>query len=65
MGYGTGGNLTNARLAIALANSNFSTGNYQYWIANEGAQLGSGLGVTLGRFDGVNGKVVATQFRGL
>ena len=63
MGYGSGANMTNARLAFALANSNFSTGNYQYYIANEGTQLGSGLGVTLGRFNSVNGKLVATQFR--
>jgi hypothetical protein len=56
-------NLTNARLAFALANSNFSTGNNQYYLVNEGSQLGSGLGLTLGRFNGVNGKVVATQFR--
>ncbi|MCE9519455.1 MAG: DUF6288 domain-containing protein [Verrucomicrobia bacterium] len=67
VGYGTGGNLTNSRLAFALANSRFSTGNFQYYIVNEGAQLGSGLGVTLGRFDyrggAGNGYVVATQFR--
>ncbi len=56
-------NLTNARLAFALANSNFSTGNNQYYLVNEGSQLGSGLGLTLGRFSSVNGKVVATQFR--
>jgi autotransporter-associated beta strand protein len=62
MGYGTGGNLTNSRLAFALANSSFSAGNGQYFITDEGSQLGSGLGVTLGRFDS-NGKVVATQFR--
>ena len=71
MGYGTNyaveppvpANMTNARLAFALANSGFSTGNNQYYILNEGAQLGSGLGVTLGRFNATNGKVVATQFR--
>jgi beta-lactam-binding protein with PASTA domain len=71
MGYGTNyavdppvaANMTNARLAFALANSNFSTSNNQYFIVNEGSQPGSGLGVTLGRFDGINGKVVATQFR--
>lgn len=71
MGYGTNyavdppvpANMTNARLAFALANSGFSTSNNQYYILNEGSQLGSGLGVTLGRFNATNGKVVATQFR--
>ncbi|MCU0780626.1 MAG: DUF6288 domain-containing protein, partial [Akkermansiaceae bacterium] len=71
MGYGTNyaanppvaANLTNARLALALANSGFNTGNYKYYINDEGSQLGSGLGVTLGRFNATNGKVVATQFR--
>ena len=63
MGYGTDSNLTNARLALALSNAGLSTNNYQYYILNDGAQPGSGLGVTLGRFDGANGKVVASQFR--
>jgi hypothetical protein len=63
MGYGTGGNVTNSRLALALANAGFSTGNYQYYILNDGTQPGSGLGVTLGRFNSTNGKVVATQFQ--
>lgn len=63
MGYDTGGNVTNSRLAFALANSQFSSGNYQYYILNEGSQLGSGLGVTLGNFSGTNGIVAATQFR--
>jgi autotransporter-associated beta strand protein len=71
MGYGTNyavnppvaANLTNARLALALANSGFNTGNYKYYINDEGSQLGSGIGVTLGRVDGKNGKVVATHFR--
>ncbi len=61
MGYGSGGNVTNARLAFALANSAFNGGN-GYYIVNEGSQPGSGLGVTLGRFTG-NGWTVATQFR--
>ena len=56
-------NLTNVRLGFALANSRFSTANFSYVIANEGPQLGSGLGVTLGRVDGVNGLILATQFR--
>jgi hypothetical protein len=62
MGYGAGGNLTNSRLAFSLANSNFSGNNYSYYIVNEGPQLGSGLGATLGRFS-TNGRIVATQFR--
>jgi hypothetical protein len=70
MGYGTNyavdppvpANMTNARLALALANSGFNTSNYKYYINNEGSQLGSGVGVTLGRFS-TNGKVVATHFR--
>jgi hypothetical protein len=61
VGYGTGGNLTNSRLGFALANNSFSTANYNYNILNGGT--GSGLGLTLGRFSGTNGKVVATQFR--
>ena len=67
MGYGAGANTTNARMAIALANSNFDTGNSHYNIVNETPQLGSGLGVTLGNFEGngdqTNGKFVATHFR--
>ncbi|HSP41422.1 MAG TPA: DUF6288 domain-containing protein [Luteolibacter sp.] len=62
VGYGTGGNVTNSRLAIALANHNFSSGNNEYYILDEGSQKGSGLGLTLGRF-ATNGKIVATQFR--
>lgn len=70
MGYGTNyavdppvpANMTNSRLALALANSGFNTSNYKYYINDEGSQLGSGIGVTLGRF-GTNGKVVATHFR--
>ena len=63
-GYSATANTTNARLAFALANSNFNG----YSIVNEGPQLGVGLGITLGRFDdasgiGVNGKNVATLFR--
>jgi alpha-galactosidase len=61
VGYGTGGNLTNSRLGFALANNSFSTANFNYNILNSGT--GSGLGLTLGRFSGSNGKVVATQFR--
>ncbi|MBK8037926.1 MAG: HEAT repeat domain-containing protein [Verrucomicrobiaceae bacterium] len=60
-------NMTNMRLCVALANSQFSGGNFQYHIINEGPQLGSGIGFTFGRLnDGVstvNGKVCATQFR--
>lgn len=63
VGYGSGGNVTNSRLGFAFANHRFSSGNNQYYILDEGSQAGSGLGLTLGRFNGVNGKVVATQFR--
>jgi hypothetical protein len=69
MGYGTNyaatspANMTRL-LAIALANQRTSApATIQYYILNEGSQLGSGLGVTLGSFDSTNGKVVATQFR--
>jgi autotransporter-associated beta strand protein len=65
VGFDTGGNVTNSRLAISLANSPFNSGNFDYWIVNEGAQLGSGVGLVLGGIDGVNGRVVATQFREL
>lgn len=67
VGYDTGGNLTNTRLGFGLANSQFDPANFRYNILNEGAQLGSGLGLTLGRFTvggtARNGYVVATQFR--
>jgi hypothetical protein len=53
-----------ARLAVALANDNFSAGNYGYWIRNVGAQLGSGVGMVLGRFN-VNGRVLPVGFRDL
>ncbi|HLP78337.1 MAG TPA: Ig-like domain-containing protein, partial [Candidatus Paceibacterota bacterium] len=62
-GYSATANTTNSRLAFALANNGFSTSNYAYYILNDGVQPGVGLGVTLGRFDGVNGKNVATLFR--
>jgi autotransporter-associated beta strand protein len=65
VGFDTGGNVTNSRLAIALANSQFNSGNYDYWIVNEGPQLGSGVGLVLGGVGGVNGRVVATQFKDL
>jgi hypothetical protein len=65
VGYGPTANLTNARLSVALANSGFNTANFDYWIKNEGAQFGSGVGITLGRHDGINGRVKATQFRDL
>ena len=65
VGFDTGGNVTNSRLAIALANSQFNSGNYKYWINNEGAQPGAGVGLVLGSVNGVNGRVVATQFRDL
>jgi hypothetical protein len=65
VGFDTGGNVTNSRLALALANSQFNSGNYKYWINNEGAQLGAGVGLVLGNVIGVNGRVVATRFRDL
>ena len=61
MGYDLSPN--NCRLALALANSSFNTGNYKYWINNETPQLGSGVGVTLS--GNSNGVVQATQFRDL
>jgi autotransporter-associated beta strand protein len=60
MGYDSGGNRTNSRLAFALANNSFSASNNNYNINNSGT--GSGLGVTVGRFNNVNGRIVATQF---
>jgi len=64
MGYDVGGNVTNSRLVFALANDSFNAGNYNYWIDDDGEQLGSGLGVILGRL-GSNGRVAAAQFRDL
>ena len=61
MGYDP--NPNNCRLALALANSSFNTGNFKYWINNETPQLGSGVGVTLS--GNSNGVVQATQFRDL
>lgn len=59
MGYETGGN--NTRLGFALANSQFNAGNFQYYINNEGPQLGLGVGVSLS--GNGNGAINATQFR--
>lgn len=59
MGYDTGGNVTNSRLALCLATQSFSTNNFAYYFPTAGAE---GLGVTLGGFSG-NGKIVATKFR--
>jgi hypothetical protein len=64
LGYGTGGTIPNARLGFALANSSFSTGNYDFWIQDEGTQLGSGIGITLAKLDDP-GEVIATEFRDL
>lgn len=63
VGYDTGGNVTNSRLVLALANNQFSGGNYDYWIVNEGPQLGSGVGLKLGRIDGTNGRCQAAEWR--
>lgn len=65
VGFDTGGNVTNSRLAIALANSQFNGANFDYWIKNEGSQLGSGVGLVLGSVAGTNGRVGAAQFRDL
>ena len=65
VGYGTGVNLTNARLFVMLANDQFNSGSYNYWINDDGAQLGSGIGMTLGRHDFTNGRVTATQVQDL
>jgi hypothetical protein len=62
---GVPGNIANAHLVLALANSSFSEGRYEYWIKDEDTHLGSGLGLTLGLIDGKLGSVVATQFRDL
>lgn len=59
---GTPADLTNARLAFALANSSFNQGTNEYWINDEYNQVGSGLGVTLGCIGDIEGRVVATQF---
>ena len=61
MGYDLNGNVTNSRLAFALANNQFSGANFTYNILNDGAINGSGVGVTLGNITG-NGKVAATLF---
>ncbi|BCX49354.1 hypothetical protein HAHE_32620 [Haloferula helveola] len=65
LGYSSLANVTNSRLTLALANDSFSTGNYDYWIKNDGAQLGSGVGVMLGRINGTNGRAIATHYRDL
>ncbi|MEM7395548.1 MAG: hypothetical protein AAF492_24720, partial [Verrucomicrobiota bacterium] len=63
VGYAINANHTNARLGFALGNNAFNGGNFNYWINDDGSQLGSGLGLTLGRISGVNGRTVATHFR--
>jgi autotransporter-associated beta strand protein len=60
MGYDSGGNRTNSRLVFVLGSESMSTGNNSYFFPTAGA---TGLGVTLGRFSGVNGRIVATQVR--
>jgi autotransporter-associated beta strand protein len=60
MGYDTGGNVTNSRLALCLANSSFSTANFSYFFTTAGH---TGLGVVLGGSNVGNGRVAATQFR--
>ncbi len=65
MGYDTGSNLTNSRLAMSIGNSSLNTGNFSYWVNDEGPQIGAGVGVTLGQIDNQSGSIVATQFRDL
>ncbi|MES2980862.1 MAG: DUF6288 domain-containing protein [Verrucomicrobiota bacterium] len=65
VGYGPTANLTNSWLSVALANNGFSTGSYDHWILNNGSQLGSGIGISLGRHEGINGRVKATQYQDL
>ena len=60
LGYDTGGNVTNSRLVVVLGSEGMSTSNFDYNFNTAGA---TGLGVTLGRFGGTNGKVVATLVR--
>jgi hypothetical protein len=61
MGY-DGGNATNTTLAFALANNQFTAGNFSYQINNEGPLLGSGVGVIMGRTGTTNGTFRAAQF---
>jgi len=63
MGYGPGGNQTNAWLAVAFANDQFNAGDANYWIDDDIAQLGSAIGFTLGRIEKTNGRAVATEFK--
>jgi autotransporter-associated beta strand protein len=60
MGYDSGGNRTNSRLVMVLGTESMSGGNFQYYFPTAGA---TGLGVTVGRFNGVNGRIVATEVR--
>lgn len=60
MGYGVGGNRTNSRLAFVLGTDSLNGANFRYNYTVLGA---TGLGVTLGRFSAINGKIVATQIR--
>jgi autotransporter-associated beta strand protein len=59
MGYDTGGNVSNSRLALCLATDSFATSNFSYYFTPKGAE---GLGVTLGNLGG-NGRIAATKFR--
>ncbi len=59
MGYDTAGNRTNSRLALVLGTDSISTANgNDYTFTTETA---TGLGVTFGRFNSVNGNIVATR----
>ncbi len=57
MGMDEGGNVTNSILSLALSNNQFDGGKYAYWIADDGGQLGEGVGVTLGRVTDAKGRV--------
>jgi hypothetical protein len=59
MGYDSGGNRTNSRLALVLADESMNGGNFNFWFDTPGA---TGLGVTLGNFSGA-GKFAATEIR--
>ncbi|MBK1855053.1 PASTA domain-containing protein [Verrucomicrobiaceae bacterium 5K15] len=63
VGYEDAANLTNSRLGFALANHQFNSGNYNYWIDDEGSQSGSGIGFVFGKINNGNGRVVASEFQ--
>ncbi len=58
MGYDTAGNRTNSRLSFVLGTEAISTANGNDYTFTTGT---TGLGVTFGRFNSVNGNIVATR----